>query len=516
MHVAYENFIAFFCFRVVTTFQYGTFPRLCERFLNKKCDIRTSVGDFLSTGKLEPSGGRQYNEGASVLLIDEVDVFFEKDFYGSSYMPYANLRDEHVWGLVKLLWRHWLSESKVMPMKAIKVSDEYSACETNTFKGYPEMLDDIVQGMRQGLRTHPKGRDHDYDVQRGRIAYKEQDGMSFKVSYGFKTVFAYMREHEEGNVTEEILYNDVRMGMSIRCGEFSYAAIPNQFGSVMGVTGTLHTLSKPEKELLRDEYDLTKCTYVPSVYGKGNLVFTGNSPVDVQIAAGRNKWYLAIKKEMRERLKPRAPTVTTTTSATGETITTTKGGTGTAERAVLVFFETTEALKGFFKSPLFDEYRSQVIELVEATSSEDKPALIQQAVQQGAMTLASSKFGRGTDFKCYDDEIKASGGIHVIQTFVSEKLSEETQIKGRTARQGDEGSYSMVLDGFDLEKFDIKESSEGHSSDTRNADGSQKMFYDEVRYFTLSTLGRTHSLPVGFQPSNSHPCVSCPPPPHPD
>jgi len=35
--------------------------------------------------------------------------------------------------------------------------------------------------------------------------------------------------------------------------------------------------------------------------------------------------------------------------------------------------------------------------------------------------------------------------VHVIQTFLSEELSEEIQIKGRAARQGQDGSYSMVL-----------------------------------------------------------------------
>jgi glycosyltransferase involved in cell wall biosynthesis len=38
-----------------------------------------------------------------------------------------------------------------------------------------------------------------------------------------------------------------------------------------------------------------------------------------------------------------------------------------------------------------------------------------------------------------------SGGVHVIQTFVSEDISEEVQIKGRTARQDNKGSFGMVL-----------------------------------------------------------------------
>ncbi|ETN99764.1 hypothetical protein RFI_37703, partial [Reticulomyxa filosa] len=38
-------------------------------------------------------------------------------------------------------------------------------------------------------------------------------------------------------------------------------------------------------------------------------------------------------------------------------------------------------------------------------------------------------------------------------TFLSEELSEELQIKGRTARQGSYGSYSLVLCDKSLEKF---------------------------------------------------------------
>ena len=49
----------------------------------------------------------------------------------------------------------------------------------------------------------------------------------------------------------------------------------------------------------------------------------------------------------------------------------------------------------------------------------------------------------------------ANGGVHVLQTFLSEQLSEEIQIKGRTARQGDVGSFSLVLLDKELEKFSI-------------------------------------------------------------
>ena len=41
----------------------------------------------------------------------------------------------------------------------------------------------------------------------------------------------------------------------------------------------------------------------------------------------------------------------------------------------------------------------------------------------------------------------------MIQTFLSEEVSEEIQIKGRTARQGEKGSYTMILSEKLLEKY---------------------------------------------------------------
>ena len=50
----------------------------------------------------------------------------------------------------------------------------------------------------------------------------------------------------------------------------------------------------------------------------------------------------------------------------------------------------------------------------------------------GAITLMLREFGRGTAFKFFDRRMLKDGGVHVIQTFFSLELSEETQIKGRT------------------------------------------------------------------------------------
>lgn len=89
---------------------------------------------------------------------------------------------------------------------------------------------------------------------------------------------------------------------------------------------------------------------------------------------------------------------------------------------------------------------------------QEQDKLIKRAPTSGRITLLTRTFGRGTDFVCHDKVVTANGGTHVIQTFLSDELSEEVQIKGRTARQSDHGSYSMILLDASLERFLITKS----------------------------------------------------------
>lgn len=61
------------------------------------------------------------------------------------------------------------------------------------------------------------------------------------------------------------------------------------------------------------------------------------------------------------------------------------------------------------------------------------------------ITLMTNSFGRGTDFNLLDTNIKEKGGLHVIHAFLSHDESEEIQIKGRTARQSNPGSYDCII-----------------------------------------------------------------------
>ncbi|CAF5077872.1 unnamed protein product, partial [Rotaria sp. Silwood1] len=105
----------------------------------------------------------------------------------------------------------------------------------------------------------------------------------------------------------------------------------------------------------------------------------------------------------------------------------------------------------FYNSDELSSLKNDVQIITEKVSVKDRDLYIKRAATIGRVTLLTRSFGRGTDFICRNQDLLAKGGIHVLQTFFSEELSEEYQIKGRSARQGDRGSYRMVLLNKDLE-----------------------------------------------------------------
>ena len=112
-----------------------------------------------------------------------------------------------------------------------------------------------------------------------------------------------------------------------------------------------------------------------------------------------------------------------------------------------MYFDSAETVRQFYASDQLTRsgLKDRVRIMTEETLGSDRECIIRQAVCSNNVTLISRAFGRGTDFVCFDERLQASGGVHVLQTFFSEELSEEVQIRGRTARQFNCGSYSMVI-----------------------------------------------------------------------
>ncbi|CAF4273892.1 unnamed protein product [Rotaria magnacalcarata] len=403
---------------------YGTFNILCEGIINENGDIRQLVEKLISNSKDETRNMHSKNKRLKILFIDEVDVFFSRDFYGNVYTPSASWKDTTLKSLVKFIWTHRSSD---LSLSEIQSTPEYKACQEK-FPNWILLIDEAINDMIADVHSFQS---HDYVVKNDKIGYIEQDNIVYNVIYGYKTLFAYYHEHEQGNISTESLHDNI--SIRIKCGSFSYAEIPLQFEYIMGVTGTLETLSDPEKKVINNNYKIVQNTFVPSVFGKNNLRFIEKDDIIIE---NSDDYFNRIKREIDDRIT----------------------GKNSEKRAILVFFESKAKLMQFYQSSALESIKDSVVYLTEDASLQEKETIINRATVSGQITLFTRTFGRGTDFICHDQMVATNGGTHVIQTFLSEESSEEKQIKGRTARQGDQGSYCMILLDHELEKFHIDKS----------------------------------------------------------
>jgi len=403
---------------------YGTFNVLCERVINEKGDIRKIVSNLISGKGNEANKRKDDPMKPRILLIDEVDVFFSKDFYGQLYTPSASVYDNSINELMQYIWD---SRMNNLTLNYVKNLDQYKKCQ-EFFKTWSSLLEEAVKMMICDVQSFES---HGYIVKDNRIAYKEQDNLVYNSVMGYKTFFAYMDEILKGNIQRSDDINNF-MSIGINCGNFSYADLPLKpnFYFILGVTGTLETLNEEEKKVILTEYGIKKQTFCPSVFGKNKLSF--NQKEHIKICDDKD-YFNEIITEINDRL-----------SGINDS---------SSKRAVIVVFEDITNMMAFYKYDKYNQLQKQTSLLSEENTSIEKDIIVKQATMTNKITLITRTFGRGTDFVCRDDKVGVQGGVHVIQTFFSKTLSEEVQIKGRTARQGDKGSYSMILLEKDLEYF---------------------------------------------------------------
>eukprot|EP01051_Picozoa_sp_SAG22_P005878 SAG22_NODE_363_length_11694_cov_40.815783_17_plen_123_part_00 len=109
---------------------------------------------------------------------------------------------------------------------------------------WKDLVEQLVKQMIGDVRSFD-GHDYVLDRATAKIGYKEQDGISYTKSYGFKTMFAYFKEFDAAEISRSA--RDSKIGFTIDCGTFSYAEIPKQYDCIMGVTGTLRGMSDAER-----------------------------------------------------------------------------------------------------------------------------------------------------------------------------------------------------------------------------------------------------------------------------
>ena len=428
----YDEFKALFeHFKVVEAIQYGTFNELCESMLNKDGNVRTKVQELISrnvsAGSTGSSSSRKPGFGSTgkkrILLIDEVDVFFQPGFYGSAYNVFATIKATDFPEVGALIRAVWACKSLSLPadqlLEQMKSKNEYKAC-INKFSNWQFVIEEGVKEMLSTLSTY-ESHDYHFDQDKQQIGYLDTDNtISYKKVKGYNTMFAYLKEHDvERRITDETKVTE-HMNILVHSSTFSYAEFPKYYVGILGVSGTLDTLSKQEKDILQNEYRLNKFTYLPSAYPVRSM-WAENDPNNIRIVM-EDEFFTNIVDEVKR-----------------------KRGEGRTQRPVLVFFPTKNELDVFRASAAFALYRDDALMLVAGMEENDRLRNISKAMDSGCITLLTREFGRGTDFCCHSTDIEKQGGIHVISTFVSIEVSEEKQIIGRTGRQGKSGSFSMVL-----------------------------------------------------------------------
>lgn len=140
-----------------------------------------------------------------------------------------------------------------------------------------------------------------------------------------------MKEYEAGYITEESMRKHV--DLQISCGMFSYAHIPSLFDTLLGVTGTLETLSSAQRRIIVEDYNLHEDTYIPSIFGRNNLRFSDTKDLFVKT---RENYFIQIRKQIDVGLL---------------------GNTTFNKRAVLVFFDCEKKMKEFYESKCMVDLR---------------------------------------------------------------------------------------------------------------------------------------------------------------
>ena len=130
-----------------------------------------------------------------ILLVDEVDVFFGKDFYGSTHNQVVELTVPEAEELLRSVWKLWADRTGGQTMDyrclltAAMSSVEYAAL----LRRFPEWSDIVkreTEAMCADVLCFDDPKPY-YDRILDRLGYKVMDGIEYEgVVYRYRTAFA--------------------------------------------------------------------------------------------------------------------------------------------------------------------------------------------------------------------------------------------------------------------------------------------------------------------------------------
>lgn len=118
-------------------------------------------------------------------------------------------------------------------------------------------------------------------------------------------------------------------------------------------------------------------------------------------------------------------------------------------RPVLIGTRTVAASE---KASLLFSEAGLTHQVLNAKNFKEESEIIARAGERGRITIATNMAGRGTDIKL-EEGVAELGGLHVIITERHDAARIDRQLAGRCARQGDPGSYEIMV-SLEDELFD--------------------------------------------------------------
>jgi preprotein translocase subunit SecA len=261
---------------------------------------------------------------------------------------------------------------------------------------YDERYIELTHYLEQALKAHAIfTRDKDYIVRDGEVIIVDE----------FTGRMMEGRRYSEG-LHQAI---EAKEGVRVRRQNVTLATITFQnyfrmYEKLAGMTGT----AKTEAEEFRRIYSLdvvTIPTNKPMIrQDHGDLVFKNE----------RGK-FKAVIEDIKEKRAQGRPVLVGTTS-----------------------IEASERLS--------EELKRQGIphQVLNAKQHEREAAIVAEAGQAGAVTIATNMAGRGTDIKL-GPGVAEAGGLHIIGTERHEARRIDNQLRGRAGRQGDPGSSQFYV-----------------------------------------------------------------------